>query len=469
MTDTITNPPGMRELRGANLCQLLHWLASGRISAEHLCGVYRDAIAATQPTLNAFQTIDPTAAAQARASDTRRRGGAIGRLDGIPVAIKDNIDVAGVPTTAGLPGSARQIAATRDAHIVERLRAAGAVILGKTRVDEGVLGASGENPHFGAVHNPQRRDYSAGGSSAGSAAAVAAGLCAVAIGSDSLGSVRIPASYCGVFALRPTPGEVSTRGMLPAARRLDSIGLLARSVDDLTVLLQVLSDHDAEDPRSRGRRVALSPPDWEPGNLRCGVLADLASFGVDAEVTDLFAAALNTLTQELGQRSNVDFSDYRFGATRRAGLLLVEAEMLHTYVDDLADLTRPLSPNLRSMLDYAKSRSAADLVAADRMMDQAVLKARRLFSDVDVFITPTTPQAAFALGTEAPANQADFTSFANLSGCPALSMPMGKLANGLPVGLQFVGPPGSDLRLLELAQVCAATLDAAPDYPVGAG
>jgi Asp-tRNA(Asn)/Glu-tRNA(Gln) amidotransferase A subunit family amidase len=470
MSDTIANPPGERELRSATLCQTLHWLAAGRVTAERLTHSYLDAIARSNPRLNACQTPHPehadVALEQARASDRRRRaGGPIGRLDGVPVTIKDNIDVAGLPTTCGLPG--RNASAARDAHVVERLRGAGTVILAKTGLDEGVLGASGKNPHFGNVHNPWRQGLSPGGSSAGAAAAVAAGLCAAAIGSDSLGSIRIPASYCGVNALKPTPGEISARGLWPAARRLDCIGLIARSVDDLGVLLHVLADYDAQDPRSCRRRVELALPDWEPDKLRVGVFADLAAFGTDAAVAALFVRAMQTLGHELQNCRIVDFADFSIPLARRAAFFLIEAEMLVTYADALVDAAHPVSPQLAGLLAYARSKSAADYVTADRVLDAAVLKARRLFAQVDVLVTPTTPQAAFAHAAPVPANQADFTCFANLAGCPALSLPMGITADGLPVGLQFIGPPGSDLRLLELAEVCAAALDATPAYPIG--
>jgi len=368
--------------------------------------------------------------------------------------------VAGVPTRCGLPGS--PVPATRDAHVVQRLRGAGAVLIGKTGLDEGVLGADGKNPHFGNVHNPWRSGFSAGGSSAGAAAAVAAGLCAAAIGSDSLGSIRIPASYCGVYALKPTHGEISTRGMQPAARRLDTIGLLARSVDDLGVLLHVLRGYDAADPLSRPVQLAL--PDWEPGRLRVGVPGDPGTWGVEPAVAATFAHALGLLQHELPKRSIVDFSDFPIAPARRAAFFLMEAEMLITYA---AQFGVAVSPQLQHMLDYARGKSAADYGAADRMLDAAVLKARRLFETIDVLVTPTTPQSAFAHAAPVPANQADFTCFANLAGCPAVSLPMGITGDGMPVGMQLLGPPGSDLRLLELAEVCAAALDATPAYPVG--
>ena len=453
-----------QDLRRASVCQLLHWLAVGRTQPESLAEVYQDAIERINPELNAYLELVPgLIQEQARAAQHRRRDGVIGRLDGIPIALKDNFDVAGWPTRAGLAG--RKAPAQDDAHVVSRLRASGAVLLGKTNMDEGALGAATDNPHFGPTHNPYRHGYTAGGSSGGAAAAVAAGLAAAAVGSDSLGSIRIPASYCGIYALKPTHGEISARGLVPAARRLDAVGLLARSVDDLTVLLQVLAGYDADDPRSRRRRVAFSPPDWEPGNLRTGLLSDLAGAGVEAEVIEVFQGALAKLPRELGERRIVDFADWNFARTRRAGLLLMEAEMLSTFAEDLESAEPAVSPRFRRMLDYAANKSAADYALADRVLDVATLKMRRLFSQVDVLVMPTTPQGAFPLGAPVPDSQADLTGFASLAGCPAVSIPMGTLPDGRPIGMQLIGARGSDLRLLELAAVCAATLDAEPVYP----
>ncbi len=453
------------DLRGASLCQLLHWLAVGRVQPQALVDVYQAAIERINPELNAYVDVrSGLLQDQAHMADRRRRDGVIGRLDGIPLALKDNFDVAGWPTRAGLPGREQPVHA--DAHVVARLRASGAVLVGKTNMDEGALGATTINAHFGPTHNPHRHGYTAGGSSGGAAAAVAAGLAVAAVGSDSLGSIRIPASYCGVYGLKPTHGEISARGLVPAARRLDAVGLLARSAEDLTVLLQVLVGYDADDARSRRRRVAFALPDWEPGNLRTGVLPDLAAVGVERPVVDVFDAALARLPHALGERRTVDFSDWDFARTRRSGLLLMEAEMLATFAPDLANTRHPPSAHFRGLLDFAARKSAADYAIADRVLDAATLKMRRLFSQVDVLVLPTTPQGAFALDGPVPDSQADLTSFASLAGCPAVSLPMGTLPDGLPVGLQLIGARGSDLRLLELASVCAATLDVAPHYPV---
>ncbi|HET6912101.1 MAG TPA: amidase [Rhodanobacteraceae bacterium] len=457
-TDSI--PP--QSARDAGLCRNLHWLAIGRLKPRELSEIYLEAIARRDPQLHAFLDVRPALVReQAAAAENRRREGPIGRLDGIPIAVKDNLDIAGLPTTAGLASRKSRIAQL-DAHAVGRLRAAGAVLIGKTNLDEGALGASTNNPHFGPTHNPHRHGYTAGGSSGGSAAAVAAGLAVAALGSDTLGSVRIPASYCGVCALKPTHGEISARGLVPAARRLDAVGVIAREVGDLAVLLHVLAGYDADDPRSRRRRVALSLPDWEPGELRTGVLPDLEAIGVQPAVVEVFDAALVKLRHELGTRRVLDFSDWHWQKMRRAGLLLMEAEMCRTFADDLDEA----SPTFRAMLDYAARKSASDYVAADVLLDASTLKARRVFAQVDVVVLPTTPQGAFPLDQPAPDSQADLTAFASLAACPAVSIPMGTLPDGMPIGMQFVGAPGSDLRLLELAEVCAARLDAAPAFPV---
>lgn len=455
-------------LRGATAFQHLHWLASEQIDSARLTAACLAAIERENPHLNAFLALDPGALEQAAASDARRREGrTIGRLDGLPIAIKDNFDVAGLPTSGGLPGRRDRVAGS-DAAAVARLRAAGAVILGKTNLDEGALGTVSANPHYGAVQNPLRAGYTAGGSSGGSAAAVAAGLCSFALGSDTLGSVRIPASHCGVYALKPTHAEISTRGMLRAARRLDCVGIVARSVEDLAIALQVLGTYDPEDPRSRFRRVPLATPDWQPGRLRSACVRDLGALGVAEPVRAVFDAALARIGDALGQRVDVDLSDRDPGRTRRAALLVMESELAVEYAADLADAAHPLSPRLRAMLDFARSKSAVDYAAADRLLDAVVLQARQIFEDIDVLVLPTVAHAAYPLAEGERPNDADLTAFANLAGCPAVSLPMGHLPDGLPIGLQLVGRPGADLRLLDLAAVCAATLDAAPAYPVHA-
>ncbi|MCK7594013.1 amidase [Pseudomarimonas salicorniae] len=437
-------------LRNSSMCRQLSLLARGELSARALTESYLGAIERENPERNAFWVIDQEGAlAAADAADLRRaRGEPLGRLDGIPLAVKDNFDVKGLPTSGGLVGR-RQMVAEQDAHCIARLRGAGAVILGKTSLDEAMLGTTGAHPTFGHVPHPLDAGLAAGGSSAGSAVAVAAGLASAAIGTDTLGSVRIPAAFCGVYGLRPTQGEISCAGVLPALPRLDVVGPLARSLDDLTLLLQVMSGYDNNDPRSRRRRVPLALPDWEPGSLRCGVIADPADLGAEPEVVAAFDKAIEECGRLLGKISSVPLAGFELPRLRRAAFLMMEAGLASLPAAELEGA----SARLQSMLDFARCRTAVHYAHADRALDSAVIATRRLFEQVDVLLLPTVPQPPPPLGAEEPSHLADFCSFASLAGCPALSLPLpGQL------GLSLVGPRGSDLRLLELGEVIAALL-----------
>lgn len=432
-------------------------LAAGICSARELTQACLDAIAADNPRINAWLHVDAAGAlAQAAASDERRRlQRAYHPLDGIPVGIKDNIAVAGLPLTVGLAARRDQIA-SEDAWCVTRLRRAGAVILGKLHLHEGALGADSDNPHFGPCHNPHRIGYSPGGSSGGSAAALAAGHCPLTLGSDTMGSVRIPAAYCGVVGMKPSFGRVSQRGLVSASRRLDHIGPMARRVADLAPVFQQISGLDLHDAQSRV--VPLAHSERALAQIRVGVLADLPAHGIEPEVIRVFEQAIARIGALLPRMQRVAFDDYDFARTRRAGLLMCEAEMAVTHAADLAAHPDGYSPALRSMLEYPRTRTAVDLAAAQMRIEQAVLKSRQVFASVDVLLTPTTPQPAFAFGTPVPANQADLTSFANFAGVPALSLPMGQTCDGLPLGLQLIGPIGSDLQLMALGERFEALL-----------
>jgi len=442
----------LEQLRQAPLMCVLHALAMGQCSSEALTRSCLAAIARDRG-LNAWTWVDAEGALlAARASDERRNNGRpLGRLDGVPIAIKDNIDVAAMPTSIGLGGREAGLAPF-DARIVDRLRGAGVVLLGKTNLDEAALGTIGRNPTFGDVGNPVHPGKSAGGSSAGSAAAVAAGHAIAAIGTDTMGSVRIPAAFCGLVGLKPTFGELSTAGVASALRRADCVGVLTRTVEDAGLLLPLLAEHDVADPRANQMRLPLALPDWVPGSLRGGVVTDLAALGAQAEVVAGFEAAMQRCGQAFGDLRPVPLQveSLKVAETRRAALLLMEAEILAAHRDELARG----SDRLWKMLDFAKRKSAVDYARADRLLDAYTLRIRRLFDDIDVLLLPTVPALPPAFGAEEPANLADFTALASLAGCPALSLP---LPGGQ--GLQLVGEPGSDLRLLELGEILLAMVD----------
>lgn len=439
-------------LRAASLCRQLSLLAQGRTSSVALTQAYLDATA-TSPHAAAWVHLGPEGALQAaEASDRRRaKGQAIGRLEGIPLAIQDCLDVGGLSCSAGLAARMTHTA-ERDAFAVARLRGAGAVVLGKTHMDEAALGALGRHPHWGHLDNPAQPGHSSGGAASGCAVAVAAGLAAAAVGVDTLGSARIPASFCGIYALRPTLGEISTSGSWPALPRLDTIAPMARSLDDLTVLLQVMRGHDPNDPRSRRRRVPLLAPDWEPSSLRCGVVDDLDALGVAPEVADSYRQAVESAGGALGQHRSVALAPLQLGATRRRALLMMEAQIgVHS-----TQWLGGASEGLMRMIDLARGRSALDYAEADLALDSAVVATRNLFERIDVMVLPTAPQRPPEHDEPEPADLTDLCAFASLAGCPALALP---LASG--AGLQLVGPPGSDLRLLELGEILAAVLDCA--------
>jgi Asp-tRNA(Asn)/Glu-tRNA(Gln) amidotransferase A subunit family amidase len=446
-------PDTAERMRQKPLYCVLHALASGEVSSVELTRACLDAIA-RDSELNAWNYVDADAALAAAAESDARRAAdtALGRLDGVPLAIKDNLDVVGMPTSVGLQ-SRRGRVATEDAFVIARLRGAGAVMLGKTGLDEAGFGTLGRNPHYGDVRNPRDAARVAGGSSAGSAVAVAAGHAIAAIGSDTLGSVRVPAAFCGVVGLRPTFGELSCRGLATSLRRLDCPGLMTRCVQDLTPLLQVMAGYDACDPRSRKRRVPLAPPDWAPGTLRAGIVAALPALGATAPVLARFERAVQIAMPLFGSAApaSLDIAPLDLTTTRRAALLLMEAEILAAHDGDLDGA----SARLNELLAFAQRKRASDFARADRQLDRHVVQVRALFEHFDVLLLPTTPVLPPLVGDDEPANLADFTAHASLAGCPALALPR---LDG--VGLQLVGAPGSDLRLIELGEMMSSVIDA---------
>jgi aspartyl-tRNA(Asn)/glutamyl-tRNA(Gln) amidotransferase subunit A len=437
-------------------------LARGEFSCVQLIERQLAAIHASQAQLNCYLSIDAGAAlAAATDSDARFQRGTARALEGVPVAVKDNIDAAGFVTTAGMATRRDSAAAAQDSPAAARLRAAGAVIVGKLNMHEAALGADNDNPHYGACHNPHRPGFTPGGSSGGSGAAVAAGLCAAALGTDTMGSVRIPASYCGVVGLKPSWGAVSTRGSVALCRRLDHIGPLARSARDLRRLLPILAGFDPDCAQSR--EIDFAAVGEAP--LRLGVVGFGAGAEIDADVQTAFAAGLQVL-QRLGhQPVALPAPAFPSGRARRAGLLLCEAELLIEHADAWQYRREQFSPLLAKMMAYAESKSATDLVVASQLLDLAQIQLQQWLQQCDVLLTPTAPQRAFAFGNAVPANQADLTAYANMAGNPAMSVPLPVAANELPVGLQLVGKVSDELRLLALAEAFQTAVGWQPALP----
>jgi len=432
-------------------------LASGETTAEALASGILDRIGAENSRSHIFiSTAAEMALEAARRSDERRLAGALlGPLDGMPIAVKDNIAVAGLPKTDGTFYFRDRIAA-QDAGCVARLRAAGAVIIGTLNMHEGALGATTDNPFWGQCQNPLADGFTPGGSSGGSGAAVAAGLVPVSLGTDTMGSVRIPAAYCGVWGLKPTRGLVPTTGLSLLSWTLDSIGPLASSAEGLRITIAAMAGFDREDASS-----LPTPPDWqdEPSTSRkltLGIPAYQTLADCEPAVASAFESLLDRLDREGIILHPLKIDGWRPGEARRAGLLVCEAEAGMLLADDLDSGRDGFSDDFRSMLSYGRAARAEKLAGAYRRLMALGHQCRLALNEVDAILMPTAPQRAFAHGKPAPANQADFTALANISGCPAVAFPLPALDGGLPASAQLMGAPWTEMKLLALAERLSA-------------
>ena len=438
------------EILARDAIALAACLERGDFNSEALTARTLAAITHSQDTINAFVHVDREGAMRAaREADVRRRAGRpLSAFDGLTVAVKDNIDVAGMPTANGLGYGDNAPKAAEDAAAVARLRAAGLIVVGKLNMHEIALGATNDNPHWGRCENPLRPGYTPGGSSGGSGAAVAAGLCAFALGTDTMGSVRIPASYCGVAGLKPGRDRVLTSGVTRLCQQLDTIGPLARSARDLVELWPLLSDvSPGEVPRSRKADL---------NGVRWGLIGDCAQVGVEEGICHGFQYLMESLPGAL--RLPLNFSAIDFSAIRRAGLLLCEAEANVTFATELQRQPQLFSEPLLGLLRWGAQRSAPELVQAADTVQAAGDWLRQQLRGVDFLLSPTTPQTAFPFAQPAPVNQANLTSVVNMAGLPAVSIPLGISAEGLPFGVQIISGAGSEPALLDISVALQAWL-----------
>ena len=365
--------------------------------------------------------------------------GGDGPLAGLTIGVKANIAVKGLPWTAGMELFRNRIA-TEDAEVVTKLRAAGAAIPGTLNMDEAALGAKTDNPWFGATQNPHRLDYTPGGSSGGSAAAVAAGLCDAALGTDTMGSIRIPASYCGIYGFKPANAAVSQHGLEPAEPALDVIGPMARDLDTLERVARVMCDFGEGDGNT---------PDTNTAGMILGDLGGVESTADVLAVYDKAKAVLGTLTSET---ISVPLSRLRF-----AGFIATSRTMATHFAG--ADPEK-LSSMLAKLLRYGPKRSAEDWAEDQRILADTAEEIRAAVTRNNFLLLPSAPQPAFAHSDPAPANQADFTCIANIAGLPAISIPAGWSADGLPIGVQLVGQAGHEAHLFVRARALDGVLAA---------
>ncbi|MBI1417037.1 MAG: amidase [Limimaricola sp.] len=405
-------------------------------------------IAARDPVLNAFA--DPMAAqamAQAEAMTAAQAAGqAAGPLFGIPVAVKDLIEVAGAPTGYGTMAVPPRVAA-RDAALVARLRAAGAIIMGKTNLLEYAYGVA--HPAIGQTNNPHDPTRTAGGSSGGSAAAVADGIVPLAVGTDTGGSIRIPAAYCGIVGMKPTFGLVPLDGVFPLSWSLDHAGPLARSVEDAAALLAVLAD----------RPIVLADAGLD--GLRIGIVRrHVSSTPLGRDVTRLFEAAMARLEAAGARLVEVDHPMLAEANARLISILMPEASVIHAEL--FAQNPDGYAPGTRQQIVAGFDIPATEHVRALRFQRAFRDAVEGMFATCDVLAAPAVPFVAPIEDPEiAEGEDSEMlaSGFANVSGHPALSLPCG-MAGQLPAGLQLVGPFGDDAGLLSVARTIESALQA---------
>jgi len=487
----------MSDLHRLTIAQAGERLARGDLSARELTDATLARIAATEPAVHSFITVTADLAReQADAADARRRRGeALGPLDGIPLAIKDVIHVRGVRSTAGSQILGDFIAPF-DATVSARLRAAGAVCVGKANCDEFAMGSSTENSSFGASRNPWDLERVPGGSSGGSASAVAACQALGSLGTDTGGSIRQPAGCCGVVGLKPTYGRVSRYGVIAYASSLDQVGPLARTVDDCATLLQVLAGHDPADSTSSRHPV----PDYrallrrDVRGLRLALPREYFTEGMQPEVEQSVRTAVRQL-ESLGARvEEVSLPHSKYAIAAYYLIATAEASSNLARYDGVRYGARETdAANLLEM--YRKTRDHGFGAEVKRRImlgtyalsagyyDAYYLKAQRVrtlirhdfmevFATHDAIVTPTAPSTAFRLGekTADPLQMylSDiFTISVNLAGLPGLVVPCGLDASGLPVGLQIVTRPFEEETALQLGHAYEQATDWHRRVPTG--
>lgn len=479
-----------------SLHQLAADLAAKKISSVELCGAYLDRIEQHNAGLNAYITIDrERTLAQARAADAKRAAGEAHQLTGLPIAHKDIFCSKGWRTSCGSK-MLDNFVAPYDAHMVEQLNAVGMVTLGKTNMDEFAMGSSNETSFYGPVGNPWNSAYVPGGSSGGSAAAVAARLAPAASGTDTGGSIRQPAALCGISGIKPTYGTVSRYGMIAFASSLDQGGPMARDAADLALLLNSMTGFDARDSTSldRPREDYRRDLDKPLAGLKIGLPREYFASGLSAEVGSAIETALAEYRRLGAESVEVSLANTALSIPVYYVLAPAEASSNLARYDGVRYGYR--APEYHDLVDmYKKTRAQGfgpevkrrimigTYVLSAGYYDAYYLKAQQLrrliaqdfaaaFKQCDVIMGPTTPETAFKLGEKSgdPVSMylSDiYTIAVNLAGLPGMSIPAGFDAKGLPIGLQIIGNYFAEARMLNVAHQFQLATDWHQRVPAG--
>jgi aspartyl-tRNA(Asn)/glutamyl-tRNA(Gln) amidotransferase subunit A len=450
------------ELCTLTLEELSSLLKSKRVSPVEVTQAYLERIDALDETFNAYITVmrEQALADARRCEQEILRGDYRGPLHGLPVALKDLYDTAGVRTTAASKIYAHRVP-DEDATSVARLRAAGAVLIGKTNLHEFAYGVTTESSYFGPTRNPWDPERVPGGSSGGSGAALAAGLCVAATGSDTGGSIRIPAALCGIVGLKPTYGRISCHGLLPLSWSLDHPGPMTRTVYGAAVMLAAMAGYDPRDPASADVPVPGYTAGLRDGvaSLRIGLDPRWALSGIHQEVQAAFQEALAVL-EGLGAEI-VEVSVPRVEEGMEAALTILMAEATGIHEEFLRTCSDDYQPDVRTRLEKGFPISGTDYGRARRTGEFLRRDFATLFQRVDLFVTPMCGMTAPKLGqteviidgetvsVRAPLTR--YTRVFNLTGLPAISVPCGFSSEGLPIGLQLAGRAWDEATVLRAA------------------
>jgi aspartyl-tRNA(Asn)/glutamyl-tRNA(Gln) amidotransferase subunit A len=444
------------DLHYLSLTEAARLIRDGDLSPVDLTRVHLDRINQFEPQLNCFITPTPQAALErARLAEMEMHGGEYrGLLHGIPFALKDLFETRGVLTTAGSLFYKDRVPQENGA-VVERLNSAGMVNLGKLNMHEIALGVTNNNPHYGACHNPWKLDCTPGGSSGGSGAALAAGMCMGALGSDTGGSIRIPASLCGVVGLKPTYGRVSLRGVVPLSWNLDHPGPMARRVSDVAVILQTIAGYDPGDPASLDVPVPdyLAQLDGDVRGWRIALTEDAFFSKANPEVLEAVRAAADIFASLGAQVVEVEFPGGYEAA--KANGLMVPSDAAVFHQERLQAQPEKFGDDVRQRLETGSAYTSGEYIHARRTQTILRRQFEQFFAEFDLLLTATTPIAAPPLegpnAVEQAARLTRFTSPFNLTGLPAISLPCGFTDAGLPIGIQIITRPLGESALLRAA------------------
>lgn len=423
----------------ATIAGLARTIAARSLSVPELAAALLARIEQLNPALGAFLAVNPRLMDQARKADQAVATGApVGPLHGVPLSVKDIILTRGMATTAGSKAFAGRLPANRDAPVVRRLRRAGALILGKTNLHEIAMGVTTVNEHYGPARNPWDRTRVAGGSSGGSAVAVAAGMGPGSVGTDTRGSIRIPAACCGITGLKPTHGLVSTEGVVPLSWTLDHVGPLTRTVEDAALMLGAMTGRARD---LRRYRDALRHP---VAGLRIGV-CDYYLDGVDVEI----AAAVQDAVTGFERRGAAvrPVTIPALASAQAASAVITGAEAIAYHDERVREQPEGYGPLVRQRLERGYDLRAIDLVRAERIRRALVLEFERVFGEVDLLVGASIAVLPPPIEERGPGLLDAFTrlnSPQNMAGLPAMVVPCGISSGGLPLAMQLIAWRGRE-------------------------